>query len=618
MATRGSPAAGHERENRRVLADRGPESTGWHELQVRNPSFLVEKLGAECSDLQGLRELTVNSLEAISALGLGNQGRVVWDLDWERFDASGGHVRKLSVIDTGTGMTADEMRAYINQLASSGREQSRTANFGVGAKIAAGSRNPDGLEYRSWHHGAGALVRFKRHRDGRWGLEPQTWPDGHADFWRPLADAEKPWLLRGLTHGTQVVLLGESEQHDTTQAPKSVVEGRRAWIVRYLNARFLRFPDGTEVLVREDSRDRREPGPLMAVRGQRHHLEEHAEAAGTLELSDATAHWWVLDEDHRGRRREAGTWISTGHAAAMLGDELYDLLPQTRGGYGRLQDFGIRFGYERVVLYLEARVDPGRLEANTARSMLLLDHEPLPWLRWAEEFAANMPAAIRHLQERAASAEGTPRQEAIRSRVAPLLPLYRLSRYRPARGSPTGRESDSPATAWERAETASSTPRSELARVAEDTVASEELRPPEDSTATGPLEADLPDVAWISWRDGTRAADDLEDLAARYHPARHELTINADFRAIRDLISYWRRRYESVPGSRSVIEAQVTEWCEQVLVEVVLAARNSQWDEEQLAALLSPTSLSAALLPRQFLHAILQKRLAQKLGPAVR
>ena len=132
------------------------------------------------------------------------------------------------------------------------------------------------------------------------------------------------------------------------------------------------------------------------------------------------------------------------------------------------------------------------------------------------------------------------------------------------------------------------------------------------------MEADLPDVAWISWRDGTRAADDLEDEAARYHPARHELTINADFRAIADMITYWRRRYERVPGARTVIEAQVTEWCEQVLVEVVLAARNSQWDEEQLAALLSPTSLSAALLPRQLLHAILQKRLAQKLGPAIR
>jgi hypothetical protein len=65
-----------------------------------------------------------------------------------------------------------------------------------------------------------------------------------------------------------------------------------------------------------------------------------------------------------------------------------------------------------------------------------------------------------------------------------------------------------------------------------------------------------------------------------------------------------------------MIEAQVREWCEQILVEVVLAARNSHWSAEQLDALLSPSSFTAALLPRQLLHATLQRRLAQKLGPA--
>ena len=63
-----------------------------------------------------------------------------------------------------------------------------------------------------------------------------------------------------------------------------------------------------------------------------------------------------------------------------------------------------------------------------------------------------------------------------------------------------------------------------------------------------------------------------------------------------------------------MIEAQVREWCEQILVEVVLAARNSSWTAEQLDALLSPTSFTAALLPRHLLHATLQKRLGQKLG----
>jgi len=90
------------------LTAAGPD--GWHELAVLNPTFLLERLGAECTDCQFVRELTVNGLEAVAALGAEAGGRVVWDLDWQRFDESGGRVRKLSVIDTGTGMTAQQLR----------------------------------------------------------------------------------------------------------------------------------------------------------------------------------------------------------------------------------------------------------------------------------------------------------------------------------------------------------------------------------------------------------------------------------------------------------------------------------------------------------------------------
>ena len=124
---------------------------GWQDLVVANPTFLLERLGSECGDLQFLRELTVNGLDAIAAQPHPAAGRVVWDLDWQRLEASDGKVRKLTVTDTGTGMRPGQLGRYINQLASSSREQSHTANFGVGAKVAAGSRNPHGLEYRSWH-----------------------------------------------------------------------------------------------------------------------------------------------------------------------------------------------------------------------------------------------------------------------------------------------------------------------------------------------------------------------------------------------------------------------------------------------------------------------------------
>jgi hypothetical protein len=597
---------------------------GWQDLAVANPTFLLERLGSECTDLQFLRELTVNGLDAIAAQPHPADGRVVWDLDWQRFDASAGKVRKLTVTDTGTGMTPDQLGRYINQLAASSREQSHTANFGVGAKVAAGSRNPHGLEYRSWHHGHGALVRFKRHRDGRWGLEPQRWPDGHHDYWRPLGESDKPWLLRGQDHGTQVVLLGRHERDDTTRAPESVTDARHHWITRYLNSRFRQFPQGIEVLVREHH-GRAQAGQLTPAQGERAHVERRAVCGGIVELSDAIACWWVLDDDHRARRREAGTWTSSGHIVAVTGDELYDQLGQTRGGYGRLQDFGVRFGYERVVIHLEPAVELHRLQANTARTMLLLDHEPLPWTRWGEEFAAAMPDEIRRLQEHAASTDGTPRQDAIRSRVASILPLYRLSRYRPTPlpgPSPATGDRDEPPTRTRRARPAA--PTAPPTKDADSIITGDAVSPnPADGAppaAGRDLEdgaetiVDLPDVAWTSARDGTRAAGDLEDQAARYHPARHELTINADFRAIKDLTTHWQRRYPGVPGAHAVIEAHVREWCEQVLVEVVLAARNSTWTQDQLDALLSPTAFTAALLPRHLLHAMLQKRLAQKLG----
>ena len=598
---------------------------GWQDLAVANPTFLLERLGSECGDLQFLRELTVNGLDAIAAQPGPASGRVVWDLDWQRLEASAGKVRKLTVTDTGTGMRPDQLGRYINQLASSSREQSHTANFGVGAKVAAGSRNPHGLEYRSWHQGQGSLVCFKRHPDGRWGLEPQRWENGHTDFWRPLDEQDKPWLLRGQDHGTQVVLLGQHERHDTTQAPASVTDTRRHWITRYLNARFLRLPTEVEVLVREQ-RDRDEPGQLQHVHGEQHHLERHSIAAGAVQLSDALAHWWVLDDDHRARRREATIWGSTGHVAAVHGDELYDILPQTRGGYGRLQDFGIRFGYERVVLHLQPQVEVRRLQCNTARTLLLLDHEPLPWARWGEEFTASMPAEIRQLQERAASTDMVPRREAIRNRVNAILPLYQLSSYRP---TPPPRQTATQSTkaAGDDPTDTPARPRPPTGQPCPDGAggppgrehAHEEPppnRPIEDAhdEASPHRIVSLPDVAWISARDGSRAPRDLEDEAARYHPGRHELTINADFRAITDLITHWQDRYRGIPGARGVIEAQVREWCEQILVEVVLAARSSTWSDEQLHALLSPTSFTAALLPRHLLHSMLQKRLAQKLG----
>jgi hypothetical protein len=288
---------------------------GWHELAVANATFLLERLGSECTDLQGRRELTVNGLDAIAALGADASGRVVWDLDWERFDASGGRVRKLSVTDTGTGMTAgQQLRYYINQLAASGRAQSLSGNFGVGAKMAAGSPNPHGLGIPLVAAGrrlAGVLQARSRRALGAGtaavGSRPRRFLAAAGRGREALAAAQ-------LRSRHQLVLLGLDERHDTTEAPQSVTEAGRQWMTRYLNGRSVRLPTRVEVLVREDP-GRGEPEQLRRIHGERHNLDRRALAPGAGQLSDALAHWWVLDGDHRGRRRETVLCASTGRAA---------------------------------------------------------------------------------------------------------------------------------------------------------------------------------------------------------------------------------------------------------------------------------------------------------------
>ena len=65
-------------------------------MGVANIGFMLERLGADCGELQYLRELTKNALEADATL-------IVWDVDWLLYEASG--VFKLCCIDNGRGMT---------------------------------------------------------------------------------------------------------------------------------------------------------------------------------------------------------------------------------------------------------------------------------------------------------------------------------------------------------------------------------------------------------------------------------------------------------------------------------------------------------------------------------
>jgi hypothetical protein len=76
-------------------------------------------------------------------------------------------------------------------------------------------------------------------------------------------------------------------------------------------------------------------------------------------------------------------------------------------------------------------------------------------------------------------------------------------------------------------------------------------------------------------KNGTRESGDIEDRAAKYHPDQNLLLANADFRVSADMIAFFVKESEQVPGIEDLARDAVRGWFEQALVEESWAFRVS-------------------------------------------
>ena len=589
-------------------------------MTVQNMGFMLDRLGLDCAPLQYLRELTQNSIEAILSTP-DKRGEVVWDVDWTRHTLT--DIYKLAVIDTGIGMTGEEMVQYINALSSSMYSQSSTGNFGIGAKIAAATRNHRGLVYLSWKGGVGYMVHLWRDPEsGEYGLRQFPRPDGTFGHWGMIEDSVKPAPITN--HGTMVVLLGNRDTQHTMDVPSNGVPSPSRWIARYLNTRYYRFPDGIVVKAREgweSPRSDTDRNLLRTITGQKAYLDRHAEASGTEPLTGAMAHWWLL-KDEPAASQNSGFIASVGHTAALFQDELYEM-QSGRAGVARLQQFGVIFGPTRVVIYVEPLGGPDRqLSSNTARTQLLLDGEPLPWAEWAAEFRSKLPDEIVVVMEEVTGGKSmTDHRQAIRDRLRQIRELFRFSRYRPTHSGSLELDSESAVVGGRARESngqknGESTGSGGAGGRAGDVyslflkaggVPGEEVRTDPD-----------PEPIWVSVLDGTRTPGDMEDRAGRYLWEQNKLMINADFRVYTDLIDRWTRAYSHAPSARVVVQDVVREWFEQALIETVLGIHGlrdaQQWTVDDLKKSLSDEALTAAVMPRYHIDNAVKRALGSKLG----
>lgn len=587
-------------------------------ISVAHIGFMLERMAKDCSELQFLRELTQNSIESILRLPT-QSGQIVWDVDWTTYDLDGTY--KLSITDNGDGMTGDDMIQYINQLSSSGGIQAHNANYGVGAKIAAATRNPAGLVYLSWKDATGSMIHFWRDpQSGEYGLQQLRRPDDTYGHWAHIDDAIKPDLIEN--HGTRVILYGTSPESNTMTAPVGAQSPSR-WVTKYLNTRYFRFPEGISVRAREGwefDRSDKDRNLLRTITGQKKYLDEHAASSGDVKLATARVHWWIL-RNEAALSQNSGFIASQGHCAALWKDELYEMTIG-RANTAALQNFGIIFGYQQVVLYVEPAEAPGiELLTNTARTVLLMNGNPLPWADWQDEFRKVMPKEIaEHMEAAAAASQASDHKDSIKDRLKQIEDLYKLSRYRPIKGGSLSVSGESQAAgggargpnsksggASQAGENAGKVPSVYSLFLTADGVPGAEAKP--DA---------FPRTVWVSASDGTRLSGDLEDRAAKYLEKDNMLQINADFRVFTDMIRRWSEHFSAVPGAQAVVTEVVREWFEQSLVEAVLssnALRNAQhWSIENVRQMLSEESLTAVVLPRWHIEQSIKRALGSKFG----
>jgi len=602
-------------------------------MTVDDLAFLIEKLESDCSPLQRYRELTVNCIQSIQesfARGFTGEGLVHVDVDWPFFENYG--IYKMRIMDNGTGMSGADLQRYINSLSSSGRSQSLSENFGIGAKITAGVANPVGLVYTSWVDGQGVMAHLWKDEERRYyGLKQIELPDGTFTTTPPVDDALRPNDIIQ-DHGTAVTMLGRTFEENTM-----LPDGQPSkFLTKYLNSKFYKFPERIKVTVREFNHSDPSDWPTdpeykgmgvpggsqkKTIHGMKHYLENFSDSFGIVQLTDAKVHWHIIKRGSDDRPyNSGGIWETSAHIASMYQDELYDWTVG-RSALPRLREFGIIFGTERMVVYVEPDPNHLSLAPNTARSNLLTEGRVLPWDRWAAEFRQSLPSEIKTMMDEiTATQEGTDHRDAIRRRLREIRDLMKVSRYRrnaqgrvlvdgalPGGASRTGggKGTGSGSHGGQGAGSGN--------------LYGAYISKGGDPATPIASRINEPEVRWVSVTDHTRSAgDDLEDKAARFLPEQNLIQANADFRVFQDMTRDLQERYSHTDHATGQIKNTVEEWFAQQLVEAVLGVQSLQgspeWNDDLVAEALSTTSLTTAVMPRYSTYSMIKRSLGGRIG----
>ena len=566
----------------------------------------------ECAHLQFLRELMQNALESIQKRG--GSGNIQWTYDRRWFDENGSY--KLCVIDDGAGMTGREVTQYINSIWSSGKELGSGKNYGIGAKIAAAPLNPLGMEYWTWKDGKGYFAKLVYdEKTDNFGLEWLIDDNGGKVEWlEDISDEFQPKIIKeNGGNGVKVVLVGEHEEEDTFFNQEALMPSN--WIGYYLNSRYYQLPNQITTYaptLRPDQILRRK------VLGLRKCLEKHTLSEGTMQVSQGTIHWKLLNEKED--RNKFTFYDSSAQSGALYKNEIYDHKRLSKHRSRMLNDFGLFFTHSRVVIFVEPRIEG--LDTNQARSVLITENdEGLPWKQWGWEFKQNLPPEIKQIEDEMAAKARLKSNEELRRRIDRFEKENPLSRFRLDNSGDF--DSDDPLSRIHNSGSLGSGEK----ELQHNPIPSEpkdkysKFRKKNNKKASKDNGRNKIDWLWIKESDGSRQPNQIPDKSAEWVPDQKMLFINEDARYWTSVVNQVMQRTSDGNKER---DSRIYEICREeyswLLIETILAANsrlndNPNWDQIQVEKkALSPQGLTAVTLPTTYLVSYLARTMSTKLG----
>lgn len=563
-------------------------------ITIRDIDFTVARQIEQCPKTMMLRELIMNAIEAAAKAPA---GRRIIDIKGKAMPEAGG-TRKLTVWNTGPGMTSAELDHICDLAASLGKDMALEGNFGMGAKVASLPSNTLGMRYRSCRHGTVSQVILGK-REGIYG---KIWIEVEGSF-EEVVDVTEQVRAEGEYRldedWTEVVLFGNRIDQDTVADPyDGDPKQDRQWITTYLYHRLYKLPEGVEIYLHEGTHPR-------DGRRQFKPIPDRADAFGrveAVEIGEGVRVHYYYDppyQDGSHNKSISGSLTSSvSTAAVVFRGEMYDVR-KGRKWAADAPAFGIPFGARHISVHVElpdsfpVRHEPYRrfvqLSSSDQRQVVIDDfaeavfrHRPDWLIEIINSFAPKPSASTEDLRKELQELLNELRVRAQSPRLAAegseMVDTGGARGAIPDRSSGSGASGRGPTTPTDLVFNPAGTKRATISRNLEQ----------------------APEIIPLREEDDI-AEKEITGKAARYFRETNQLFVNLTYSAVAAAQEHLERRYATYDDPQ-IVRDLARQWAERLMMgrvgyAVVYAQAKQlirEWTSEDVKKALEPESLSLA------------------------